>query len=384
MTQSLSDFNIILISLDGMRHDKIHLSENIRKLIENSTYFSNMFTVSPYTLASHHAIFSGMQACQNGVDAYYHMFRFKKDEITTLTELLQEQNYYTCCDIANKTLLPEKGFDEFNIYDENDIDFQQRHEDIISRLSKNEKFFLFLQYNEQHKHLVQDVMKKYDPKNNDDDYYSNQEQNEKRYDSYMPDCDKYVGKILEVLKKLQIDKKTILILFSDHGTSLGERKGERFYGVYLYDYTLDVFCIINIPGVSPQEVKQQCRTIDIFPTVTNFANINLQNKSIEIPAKDLWDIVEKKDTSERELFAETGGLYGFWPSPKKHNVFCVRKNQKKIIFNMTPNTFEFYDLEKDPSENNNIFDENNIEMLDYKNILFDYLKKFNIDTSPGI
>ena len=51
---------------------------------------------------------------------------------------------------------------------------------------------------------------------------------------------------------------------------------------------------------------------------------------------------------------------------------------------MTPNTFEFYDLEKDPSENNNIFDENNIEMLDYKNILFDYLKKFNIDTSPGI
>ena len=329
MEKSLSDFNIIMISLDGMRHDKIHLSQNIKKLIENSVYFSNMYTVSPYTLASHHAIFSGMQACQNGVDAYYHMFRFKKDEITTLTELLHEKKYYTCCDIANKTLLPEKGFDEFNVYDENNIDFQERHHDIIERISKKGKFFLFLQYNEQHKHLVQDIMKKYDPKSNDDDYYSNQNKNEKRYDSHMPDCDKYIGRILETLKELQLDKKTIFILISDHGTSLGERKGERFYGVYLYDYTLNVFCIVNFPDISPQEIKEQCRTIDIFPTITNFANINLKNNSIKTPGKDLWDILEKKDNNERELFAETGGLYGFWPSPKEHNVFCVRKNGKK-------------------------------------------------------
>ena len=98
----------------------------------------------------------------------------------------------------------------------------------------------------------------------------------------------------------------------------------------------------------------------------------------------MWDIIERKDTTERELFAETGGLYGFWPSPKKHNVFCVRKNQKKIIYNMTPNTFEFYNLEKDPNEKNNIFNENDIEMLNYKNILFDYFKKFNIEKSPTI
>ena len=382
MDKSLSDFNIILISLDGMRHDKIHLSENIRKLIENSVYFSNMYTVSPYTLTSHHAIFSGMQACQNGVDAYYHMFRFKKDEITTLTELLHEKKYYTCCDIANKTLLPEKGFDEFNVYNENNINFQERHEDLISRISKNGKFFLFLQYNEQHKHLVQDIMKKYDPKNNDDEYYSNRKENEERYDSYMPDCDKYIGKILKILKELKIDKKTIFILISDHGTSLGERKGERFYGVYLYDYTLNVFCIINFPDISTQEIKEQCRTIDIFPTIANFANINLKNNSIEIPGKNLWDILENRDHTERELFAETGGLYGFWPSPKKHNVFCVRKNTKKIIYNMNPNTFEFYDLENDPNENKNIFDENDDEILNYRDILFDYLKKFNIEKTP--
>ena len=55
--------------------------------------------------------------------------------------------------------------------------------------------------------------------------------------------------------------------------------------------------------------------------------------------------------------------------------------EKKIIYNMSPNTFEFYDLEKDPNENENIFDENNNEILKYKNILFNYLKKFNIQNT---
>ena len=52
---------------------------------------------------------------------------------------------------------------------------------------------------------------------------------------------------------------------------------------------------------------------------------------------------------------KTGGLYGPWPSPKKHNVFCLRKNNKKLIYNDTPQSWEFYDLLDDPNENHNIF-----------------------------
>ena len=57
------------------------------------------------------------------------------------------------------------------------------------------------------------------------------------------------------------------------------------------------------------------------------------------------------DSSEnRDVFIETGGLYGPWPSPKKHNVFCIKSNNKKLIYNDIPESWEFYDLLNDSSE----------------------------------
>ena len=54
------------------------------------------------------------------------MFKFKKNEINTLPEILQEQGYYTCCDIINDVVIPTKGFDEVNIFDEKTVDFKKK------------------------------------------------------------------------------------------------------------------------------------------------------------------------------------------------------------------------------------------------------------------
>lgn len=380
MRKTFPEYNIIMINLDGLRQDKVSLSPNLKKIIEKSIYFSKMITVSPYTLAAHHAIISGMYACQNGVDAYYHMFRFKKDKIHTISELLQRKGYYTCCDVASESLMPSKGFDEKNIYDEKNVNFQLRHKELVTRLSKKSKFFLFLQYSDPHKHLVEEVMQKYDQKSNDDEYYSNVEENDKRYNSYMPECDEYVDTIMHTLEELSIDKKTIVIFLSDHGTSVGERRGERFYGVYVYDYTINVFCILYIPDISSKTIDIQCRTIDLFPTITEIAEISLEKNVIEISGDSLWPLIEGSETKDREVFVETGGLYGYWPSPKKHNVFCIRNNKKKLIYNDTPNTWEFYDLENDPNELNNIYNENSTEIKEFKNRLIFYFQQFSIDT----
>jgi arylsulfatase A-like enzyme len=70
--------NIIFITLDGFRKDKVNSCPTLENYMHNSIEFSNMTTVAPYTLAAHHAIFSGMYPSRNGVNAYYNMFRFKK------------------------------------------------------------------------------------------------------------------------------------------------------------------------------------------------------------------------------------------------------------------------------------------------------------------
>jgi len=265
----LKDYNIILINLDGLRKDRIELCPTLNELKNRSYFFPKMFTVAPYTFAALHAIFSGMNPSRNGMNAYYNIFKFKKDDIVTIPQFLQKYGYYTSCDIISKVVIPNQGFDELNIFDEETVDFQKRHKQLIEKLSQKKKFFLFLHFTETHKYLVREIVQKYNQESNDDEFFNSQEENSKRYNSYLPSCDNYVSMIINTLRQLNIDKKTILIFFSDHGTSIGEKKGEKFYGVFTYDYTINVFCIINIPGKEPIKIDEQCRTTDIFSTIAN-------------------------------------------------------------------------------------------------------------------
>ena len=136
------EFNIIVINLDGLRRDKLHVCSALKDLSDNSLYFSRMNTVAPYTFASLHAIVSGLYPSSNGVNAYYNMFRFKKSTITTISQLVKKLGYYTCCDVNSKSVMPEQGYDEYTVYDEQVIDFSKRHSNLIKKLSKK-KFFFF-------------------------------------------------------------------------------------------------------------------------------------------------------------------------------------------------------------------------------------------------
>jgi len=379
--ESFKNYNIILVTLDGLREDKIDLCHSLSLMKKKALYFSNMITVSPYTLASLHAIFSGLYPSKNGVDAYYHMFKFKNEEIITIPQMLQKGGYYTSCDIISDIVIPKKGFDERNIFDEKTVDFKTRHEGIIRRLSKKEKFFLFLHYTEPHKHLVDEVIQKYKHKSTDDDYFKKQKENEDRYNSYMPSCDRYITSILKCIKDCGIEENTILIFHADHGTSIGEKKGEKFYGVYVYDYTIKVFCFIYIPKKAGKIIKKQCSTIDLYPTIGDIAGIDLGKKINNIQGESLFPLVENPNAEDREVFVETGGLYGPWPSPKKHNVFCIRLPNKKLIYNADPKTWEFYDLKNDPHEMTNLYDETLPDVIQLKKRLLSYFKENNIVTN---
>ena len=91
-------------------------------------------------------------------------------------------------------------------------------------------------------------------------------------------------------------------------------------------------------------------------------------------------MITGREVEEREIFVETGGLYGPWPSPKKHNVFCVRSQRKKLIYNDTPETWEFYNLDDDPKEIDNIYDENLSDVKNLKERLLYYLNENEINT----
>jgi arylsulfatase A-like enzyme len=303
------------------------------------------------------------------------MFNFRKDKIETLSEIMQKTGYYTSCDTLDDSVVPNQGFDEYNIYDEKTVDFQQRHMEFIQRLSKKDKFFLFLHNTETHKKFVRDVIAKEKSSKN---FFYDKKTKKSVYESFLQDTDEYVSLIVNTIKDCNIEEKTVLIIFSDHGTSLGEKDGEQFYGTFVYDYTINVFCIMHVPGMGSDIIDKQCRTIDLLPTIGELVNAKFNKQKEKIQGESLFPMIQDKNTQEREVFVETGGLYGPWPSPKKHNVFCVRKNNKKLIYNKTPKTWEFYDLESDPKELNNIYDEESQLEQSYKEILYRYLKDNSI------
>jgi arylsulfatase A-like enzyme len=378
--QDFSDCSIIMINLDGLRKDRIEKCPTLKTIKEENVYFSKMISVSPYTLTAHHAIFSGLYPCQNGVDAYYHMFKFK-DEITTFPEILTKNGFFTKADVVSKNIIPKRGFEEITEFDEKTTNFSIRHGEIIKKIAENEKFFLFLHYEGVHSKLLTEIMKKYDPKENEDEYFKNIKENNERYDSYLDDCENYVQSIRKAVSEISKDKKIIVIWFADHGTSVGERKGEKFYGVYTYDYTINSFCIIDYPA-GIKKIDTQCSILDIFPTCLEIADVNY-SLEYDLEGKSLLPWVKKNvlmKNDEEPVFVETGGLYGYWPSPKKHNVFCVRYEDKKLIYNDTPKSWEFYNLEMDPEEISNIYDENSNEVKKFKQMLIDYLSKLGIKT----
>lgn len=375
------DFNIILINLDGLRQDRINHCSNLASLRDSSYYFSEMKSVAPYTIASLHSIFSGMYPSKNGVDAYYNFLKYNKD-FTTIAQLLKKHDYYTSCDVISTSVMPKQGIDDWNVFDEETVNFKQRHTALIRSLSDKGKFFLFLHYTETHKNLVREIVQKYKNQDNDDDddYFNSIDENKRRYDSHLSACDDYVKSIIDTLSECNLTEKTILIFFSDHGTSIGEKKGEKFYGVFVYDYTLNVFCIMHIPNTIQKITDKQCRTIDIFPTIAEIAGES-PDTIPEIQSESLFSLLNDSDALDREVFAETGGLYGPWPSPRKHNVFCIRTKLNKLIYNDTPETWEFYNLDIDPNEIKNCYDENSTTIIHLKKRLLHYFKMNNIENN---
>ena len=345
-------YNVILITLDAMRLDKISVCPEFAKLTQQGYFMNNMITAAPYTIGSMHSILSGLYPSTNGVNAYYNMFKFRKDRCKTLTEYFKEAGYYTVADVVNKNIIPNQGFEQVLVHDQDKGNLLQRHTDIISKAAKKKNFFIYFQYSHIHNQLVDNIAKKYDDFS--EDYFNNPQFNLERYEQYVKESNYYVKNIMEHIRSLGLDKNTIVVFHADHGSSTGEKKGEKMYGCFLYDYTIKIFCLFLTPTRQTAKITLQTRTIDMMPTIMEMVNIPADAAFEPLQGNSLLPMFQGQEREERSAFCETGGLYGPWPSPEAHNVFCIRKENKKIIYNHATKKWEFYDLLADVQENKNL------------------------------
>ncbi len=348
--------NVIFILLDGARWDRIEKSNEFREICKRGTLLNNVSTAMPYTIGSINATFSGLYGKENGIDGYYKMLRLKKT-IKNFPEIFQSQGYFTGCDVLTDKIIPDRGFDIHQVHDEFTDDLFERHPNFIKNClqkAEGKPLFLFLYFSKIHTVTVSEVLKKYEW--NDKKFYENKAENLKRYDSAFDEAAKYSKFILKKLEDNNLKENTIVVFFSDHGTGVGERYGERNYGSFTFEETIRTFYLFIGENIKKNSQSDSLRaTIDIFPTLMELCNFELE---FDRPGDSFTNYLINENSQLKEkpfTFTETGALQGPYPSPDISNVFAIKTPKHKMMFSKAENTWKFFDLEKDPMEINNIF-----------------------------
>jgi len=87
--------------------------------------------------------------------------------------------------------------------------------------------------------------------------------------------DAQLGRVMETLKQLELDKDTIIVLWADHGWKIGEL---NMWGKFtnLEDDTNIPF-MIRVPGMTDSGIRTKAlvELVDIFPTLTELAGLEV-------------------------------------------------------------------------------------------------------------
>ena len=351
--------NVIIICIDGGRLDWARDSSVIKKFSENSVFFSQSITYAPYTNSAIHAVISGSYGNRNGCYSYWHSSRFQSQNFKTLIDYLHEEDYYTCANLNSDLVLPRKNFDNYEVYDESDIDLEAKHLELLDKMKEKsvngQNFFLYLHYSAIHTGIRDQVLKVFNDFSKE--YFENKLTNKQRYDKLFRKAESYLEKIQQKIQELDLFKNSIILVISDHGISVGEKFGERAYGSFCYDYTVRTFANYNSTDLDSKEFDKQVSHVDFIPTILEHLEIKEDETYEKMDGVSLLNAMKGEQFNERYVFTETGNPLNERAPPKKPNTESIRTSQWKLIYNEYDDSKELYNLKDDPSEENNLIEE---------------------------
>jgi choline-sulfatase len=395
-------YNILLISIDTLRADHLSCygnpnmtSPTIDKFSKNSVLFQSHFSQAPTTTASHMTIFTSLYPSAHGLKNWEDQkinasTKSLSDKIKTITEILAEKGYNNYSYNGGGNISHLLGFGRgFKIYREN------AEYEILDWLDNPppSPFFIFF-----HTYQVHDpynpfkpLDKLFDPDytgkiissaedmtstlknkygyNNDDfmsvrdtfwnslnksDYPREVHHMESLYDAEIFEVDLFLNKLFKKLKELGVYDKTIVVLLSDHGEEFYEHKD--FLHERLYNETLHVPLIVDVPGNKTGIVSSQTRNIDVMPTILDIIGIS---KPKDIQGEKITNLLFGGSVSDRLIFSESQDLRQS-KSIQTDNHYKLIYNQNSYLPDKTPvfkelPPLELFDIGKDPGESDNLF-----------------------------
>lgn len=170
-----------------------------------------------------------------------------------------------------------------------------------------------------------------------------------KYDESLRSVDFTVGKLFERLKEENIFNKSLIILTSDHGESLGEHN-RYFIHKGVYEEVLNVPLLISLPqnrNISKKSTEK-ARLIDILPTVLDYCDLRYE-QSDTFDGKSL--IGEPRKNKMNRL-----SVAKYKPHNTIGMVYSIQNASLKYIFNPTTGREELFNLREDPEESHNLME----------------------------
>jgi arylsulfatase A-like enzyme len=173
-----------------------------------------------------------------------------------------------------------------------------------------------------------------------------------KYDYEIAYTDIWVGRILDALKENQLDERTMVLVFADHGEAFGAHRvgGKKmfFHGQTLYDELLHVPLIIHVPGAKPGMYDDPVMLVDVAPTVVQSMGMAVPESFV---GRSLLGRIQGKALAPRPVYGE------LLPAPswnQSARMVIAESGAHKLIHHISDNRFELYDLGQDPEEQVNL------------------------------
>ena len=343
--------NVVIITLDTTRADRLTpyglmdaSMPALERLAREGVVFDQATSVAPLTLPAHCSLFTGLLPPSHGV-------RDNADPPlapahTTLAEVLADHGFRTAAFVGSDVLRPDRGlFQGFEFYRSavpivgTPAHPRQRRGDLVMKDAiawldtvRRSRFFLWV-------HLY-DPHRPYDPP----------EPFRSRYlDPYVGEiafADAQIGRLLEALDARRLRDTTMVIVSGDHGESLGEH-GEQDHGIFVYESVLRVPLIIRAPHLPARRVGTVVRITDVFASVLDLLHLPPPPND----GRSLRGAIRgQRRKADLESYAESMYPQRFGWSPLR----ALRDGRFKLID--APRR-ELYDLERDPFEMRNLYEE---------------------------
>jgi uncharacterized sulfatase len=160
--------------------------------------------------------------------------------------------------------------------------------------------------------------------------------------------DAQAGRVLDALKRLGLEKDTIVIFTSDHGWHLGEHG--LWHKRSLFEESARVPFIVRVPGRSGmgRTCGSLVELLDVYPTVCDLAGVKPEH---ELEGRSLRPLLDDPGAAVHEAAftqARRGAEAEFWGrSIRTPRWRCTEWNEGR-------DGIELYDHDKDPQEYTNL------------------------------